>query len=170
MYQAGDKEVIQCNIRDITERKQAEDEIRRLNGTGAACRRTHGPIANRQRGTGSVQLFRLPRFARAAAPYRGLRGTAATRCRTVTFEKSLRHLTTISESAKRMGDLIDDLLAFSRIGRAEMQKTEFNLDELVQETLGDFQAETKERNIAWKIHPLPPVRADRLLLRWCWSI
>ena len=80
-------------------------------------------------------------------------------------EKSLRHLTTISQSAKRMGDLIDDLLDFSRVGRAELQKTEVNLDELVRETLGDFQAETKGRNIAWKIHPLPAVRADRALLR-----
>ena len=64
-----------------------------------------------------------------------------------------------------MGDLIDDLLAFSRVGRAELQKTDVNLDELVRETLGDFQAETKERKIVWKIHPLPPVRADRALLR-----
>jgi len=31
VYQAGDRKVIQCNIRDITERKQAADEIRRLN-------------------------------------------------------------------------------------------------------------------------------------------
>jgi signal transduction histidine kinase len=80
-------------------------------------------------------------------------------------EKNLRHLTTISQAAKRMGILIDDLLAFSRVGRAELKKTDVNLDELVQETLGDFQAETKERNIVWEIHPLPPVRADRALLR-----
>jgi PAS domain S-box-containing protein len=80
-------------------------------------------------------------------------------------ENSLRHLTTISEAAKRMGDLIDDLLAFSRVGRAELQKTNINLNELVRETLGDFQAETNERHIAWEIHPLPPVRADRALLR-----
>ena len=46
-----------------------------------------------------------------------------------------------------------------------MQKTNVNLDELVRETSGDFQAHTKERNIAWEIHPLPPVRADRSLLR-----
>jgi light-regulated signal transduction histidine kinase (bacteriophytochrome) len=64
-----------------------------------------------------------------------------------------------------MGNLIDDLLAFSRVGRATLQKTEVNLDELVRETLGDFQAETKGRNIVWKIHPLPAVRADRALLR-----
>jgi len=80
-------------------------------------------------------------------------------------EKNLRHLTIISQSAKRMGNLIDDLLAFSRVGRAELQKADVNLDELVRETLGDFQAETKERNIVWKIHPLPPVWADRALLR-----
>jgi signal transduction histidine kinase len=80
-------------------------------------------------------------------------------------EQSLRHLTTISQSAKRMGDLIDDLLDFSRVGRAVLQKTEIHLDELVRETLGDFKAETKGRNIAWNIHPLPPVQADRALLR-----
>ena len=64
-----------------------------------------------------------------------------------------------------MGDLIDDLLAFSRAGRVALQKTDVNLDELVRETLGDFQADTKERNIAWQIHPLPAVRADHNLLR-----
>ena len=79
--------------------------------------------------------------------------------------KSLGHMKTISKSAKRMGDLIDDLLAFSQIGRSEVKKTEVNLDELVRETLGDFQAETKERNIVWTIHALPTVRADRALLR-----
>jgi signal transduction histidine kinase len=80
-------------------------------------------------------------------------------------EKDLGRLTMISQSAKRMGDLIDDLLEFSRVGRSEMQKADVNLDELVRETLGDFQAETKERNIVWKIHPLPVVQADRALLR-----
>ena len=64
-----------------------------------------------------------------------------------------------------MGQLIDDLLAFSRIGQSEMQRTEVNLDQLVQEALRDFQGETKERNIVWEIHPLPAVRADRGLLR-----
>ena len=80
-------------------------------------------------------------------------------------EKSLHHLTTISKTAKRMRNLIDDLLDFSRIGKSEMQKLEVNLDQLVRETLGDFQVDMKERNIVWEIHPLPAVRADRALLR-----
>jgi light-regulated signal transduction histidine kinase (bacteriophytochrome) len=80
-------------------------------------------------------------------------------------EKSLRHVTTISEAAKRMGNLIDDLLAFSRIGQSEMKKTDVQLDKLVRDTLGDFQHEIKDRNIIWQIDPLPSVRADRDLLR-----
>jgi len=80
-------------------------------------------------------------------------------------EKNLGRLTTISQAAKRMGDMIDDLLAFSCVGRSELQKTEVNLEELVRETLGDFQEETRERRIMWKMHPLPRVRADRALLR-----
>jgi signal transduction histidine kinase len=66
---------------------------------------------------------------------------------------------------KRIGDLIDDLLAFSRIGQSEMQKMEVNLDELIKGTWGDFQAETKDRKIAWTIHELPAVWADIALLR-----
>jgi light-regulated signal transduction histidine kinase (bacteriophytochrome) len=80
-------------------------------------------------------------------------------------ENGLQHLTTIVQAAKTMRHLIDDLLAFSRAGRAELQKADVNLDELLQETLDDFQADTKGRNIAWEIHPLPGVRADRALLR-----
>jgi len=57
------------------------------------------------------------------------------------------------------------LLAFSRVGRAELQKKEVNLDQLLQEMLKDFQGETKERHIIWEIHPLPVVAADRALLR-----
>jgi light-regulated signal transduction histidine kinase (bacteriophytochrome) len=80
-------------------------------------------------------------------------------------EKSLSQLKIIREAAGRMGELIDDLLAFSRAGRVELQKTDVNLDELVRETLGGFQAETKGRNIAWQIQPLPVVRGDYNLLR-----
>jgi signal transduction histidine kinase len=64
-----------------------------------------------------------------------------------------------------MGNLIDDLLSFSRIGHAEMQKSEVNLDQLVRETFGDFEEEMQARKIAVKIHPLPAVQGDRALLR-----
>ena len=80
-------------------------------------------------------------------------------------EQNLGRLTKVCQAAKRMENLIDDLLAFSHVGRAGLQKTNVNLDELVRDALGDFQAETTRRNIAWEIRPLPAVSADRALLR-----
>ena len=46
-----------------------------------------------------------------------------------------------------------------------MQKTEVDLGQLVRETLGDFQVETRARKIVCEIHALPAVWADRALLR-----
>jgi light-regulated signal transduction histidine kinase (bacteriophytochrome) len=77
----------------------------------------------------------------------------------------LHHLTTISEAARRMGALIDALLDFSRIGQSKLQTTDVNLDQLVRDTLGDFEGDTEHRRIEWEVHPLPGVRADRALLR-----
>jgi signal transduction histidine kinase len=80
-------------------------------------------------------------------------------------KQSLQHLTTIWRAAKRMGQMVDDLLAFSRTGKSEMLKREVSLDRLVQEVLRESREETQERDIVWEIHSLPAVRADRALLR-----
>jgi light-regulated signal transduction histidine kinase (bacteriophytochrome) len=69
------------------------------------------------------------------------------------------------DSAKRMGNLIDDLLAFSRIGRAETQKTVVSLEQLVKEALTEVRQETEGRKIAWKIGALPDFYGDRSMLR-----
>lgn len=80
-------------------------------------------------------------------------------------EKGKRFLNTISESAKRMGTLIDDLLVFSRMGRAEMANGTVDMDALVREVVKEQQAENPARNIEWKIDTLPTVTGDKALLR-----
>jgi light-regulated signal transduction histidine kinase (bacteriophytochrome) len=80
-------------------------------------------------------------------------------------EKSQRFIRTIIDSAKRMGNLIDDLLAFSRIGRAETKKTEVDLGQLVEEVVAEIGQDTKSREIAWKIGALPVCYGDRSMLR-----
>jgi K+-sensing histidine kinase KdpD len=75
------------------------------------------------------------------------------------------YMLSILDSAKRMGHLIDDLLAFSRIGRAETQNTTVNLEQLLKEALSDIRQETEGRNIVWRIGALPAVYGDRSMLR-----
>ncbi len=80
-------------------------------------------------------------------------------------EKGRRLLKTISDSAKRMGTLIDDLLVFSRMGRSEMRRTKVDLDALAQEVIRELGSETQGRNVVWKRGELPVVDGDPALLR-----
>ena len=80
-------------------------------------------------------------------------------------EKSHRYLKKISESAKQMGRLVDDLLAFSRMGRAEMRATHVSLEQLVEEVLRDLRPDTDGRVISWKNGSLPKVQGDPAMLR-----
>jgi PAS domain S-box-containing protein len=134
--------------RDITESKRVEKRIIELNSELEAFSYSvsHDLRAPLRHVIGFVEL--LQREAGATLS-----------------EKGLRHLTTISQSAKRMGSLIDDLLSFSQIGRSGMKKSAVNFDELVRDTLDDFVTDLQGRNVVWQIHPLPVAHCDRALLR-----
>ena len=84
-----------------------------------------------------------------------------------------RYLAVIRENAGRMGALIDDLLAFSRLGRLPVAHQEVNVEslvhevvqEVVQETFGDRGQPVPQIQIG----ALPAVRGDRALLRQVWT-
>jgi signal transduction histidine kinase len=75
-----------------------------------------------------------------------------------------RHLTTIVDAATRMGQLIDDLLAFSRTNRTSLVRRRVDLARLVGEVRHEVEG-THDQNIAWVIDALPDVEADPALLR-----
>jgi signal transduction histidine kinase len=80
-------------------------------------------------------------------------------------EKSRHYLEVISTAARQMGVLIDDLLSFSRMGRAELMKTRVDIGTLVKDVVASLQEEAKGREIAWEIAPLPVMVGDAAMLR-----
>jgi len=80
-------------------------------------------------------------------------------------EQARRHLTTITGAASRMATLIDDLLAFSRMGRATVTKRRVDLSQLVREARGEVSTDVDGRRVTWEVHELPHVDADPSLLR-----
>jgi len=147
---------------NITERKRREDEIRGLNRE-LASRSNELEAKNKE-----LEAFAYSISHDLRAPLRHMSGYAELlqkKASAVLDAKSQRYMLMILESAKRMGDLIDDLLSFSRIGRTETQKTLINLEQLVKEALSEVRQETDGRNIVWSIGTLPNFYGDRSMLR-----
>jgi light-regulated signal transduction histidine kinase (bacteriophytochrome) len=80
-------------------------------------------------------------------------------------DKAHRYLQTIADVSVEMGELIDDLLAFSRVGRAEFQPAPLALDTVVQSAIRGLEIVIGTRPITWKIALLPEVVGDAGLLR-----
>jgi signal transduction histidine kinase len=80
-----------------------------------------------------------------------------------------RFLTVIRDNTNRMGFLVDDLLAFSRLGRQSVAKSELNMDGLVREVMDEALRDHKGRVPEICIENLPTARADLGLLRQVWT-
>jgi signal transduction histidine kinase len=147
---------------ELEQRKRREEEIRKLNNELAKWARDL-ETSNKE-----LESFAYSVSHDLRAPLRHVVGYSELLQKQASSgldEKSRRFLQTILESAKRMGNLIDDLLAFSRIGRTETKNTLVSLDQLVKEVVAEIGQETAGRDIVWKIDPLPVCYGDRSMLR-----
>ena len=79
-------------------------------------------------------------------------------------EQDRRYVKTISKAATHMGRLIDDLLSFSRTGRAAFDRREVDLDVVVREAVLEVSREAR-KDIRWDVRPLPHVQGDPSMLR-----
>jgi light-regulated signal transduction histidine kinase (bacteriophytochrome) len=82
--------------------------------------------------------------------------------------KSRRYLTSVSEAVQRMSTLIEDLLDFSRMGRAQLQADRVDMNQLVAEARLELAPEIQRRKITWQIGELPAARGDRAMLKQVW--
>lgn len=76
-----------------------------------------------------------------------------------------RLLKTICSNSQNMGRLIDDLLAFSRLGRQEMRPAEIKMNELAGAVCAELQTTVPERKLQFHLQPLPPAHGDQPMIR-----
>ena len=152
-------------VSDITERKRALAEIHRLNDElelRVIERTTQLEAANKE-----MEAFSYSASHDLRAPLRHLAGYASLLQKNGASqldENSRRYVNTIIEESSRMGDLIDHLLNFSRLGRAALQKRPVDLQHLINEVVANT-AVPEGQHISWTISDLPTVSADPSLLR-----
>ncbi len=147
---------------DITARKSWEEEIQALNQE-LAKRSSALEASNKE-----LEAFAYSISHDLRAPLRHTAGFAELLRKSAAAsldEKSRRYLKMIQESANRMGSLIDDLLAFSRISRTEAHYSNLSLQQLVQEAMAEVGQDAGDHQIIWKIDPLPDWYGDRPMLR-----
>lgn len=151
-------------LHDITARRAAEQHLARLH---AELQRHTAELeaANRE-----LEAFSYSASHDLRAPLRHMAGFASLLGELPAVQaepEARRYLGIITGSATKMGQLIDDLLAFSRLGRTALTPTLIDSTALVrgliQDNLFDARPDTR-----WHIAPLPPVHGDRALLTQVW--
>jgi PAS domain S-box-containing protein len=169
VYLVNGSKVIQCNIRDVTARRKAEDAVQQLNETleqRVSERTTQLEAANKE-----LDAFSYSVSHDLRAPLRAVDGFSQAMLEdygTQLPEEGQRYLRTIRDGTHRMGALIDDLLTFSRLSRLPLQKRQVDVAELVRGAIGELESLRDGRQIELCVGDLPPCQGDPALLKQVW--
>jgi PAS domain S-box-containing protein len=149
-------------IRDITQQKQNDAKIRELNNE-LKSQIEQLIASNREQEAFSYTISHDLR-----APLRHIGGFVDllnARDLSALDEKSRHYLQVITQAARKMGSLIDGLLAFSRMNRTEVQKIRVDFDRLVRDIVESLAEDDQGREIEWEVAHFPAVVGDPSLLR-----
>lgn len=152
-------------LHDVTARRETEQRLASLH------RRLQLHSEELERANQDLEAFSYTVSHDLRAPLRHLSGFSAMLAekeRDRLDPEGRRYLAMIEASARRMGELIDALLDFARLGRAPLQHHRIDTAALVAGVIADGQLETAA-GTEWRIEPLPPVFGDPALLRQVWA-
>jgi signal transduction histidine kinase len=142
-------------------RKSAEDEILRLN---LSLQRQTGRLEAANKG---LEAFSFSVSHDLRAPLRHINGYVELLRRGLegkVEKETARHLDVIGEASRRMGALIDDLLAFAKLERAQVRMAPIDMEEMVRDSIRRVEPDAGGRKVAWDVGKMPEVEADRSLL------
>jgi PAS domain S-box-containing protein len=158
----GDGTLFSSAIRDVTERRRADEDIQRLNSELSR------KVAEVMAANSELETFSYSVSHDLRAPLRHIDGFARILQEEHTgqlSEDGRHYLDRILHAVTHMGRLVDDLLALARIGRKELSRQRVKLDEVVREALAELPPEERQREIEWRIEQLPEVDGDAGLLK-----
>jgi len=166
-YDAGGKIVgLHGTVQDVTDRKRAEDEIRRLNAE--LEKRVVSRTAQLAAVTAELEAFAYSASHDLRAPLRTIDGFSAMVMEDAADAigpEDVRHLQRVREAAQRMGRLIDDLLGLSRVARRDLIREQVDVSALAREVADELLAEHEAKVVEVVIAPDMVADADPRLLR-----